>query len=177
MHHRWPACLVFSPPPRPRIMPSGGPSSSCAAFLFCKHVCPSNGSVCLGQWQPDKESAHHPTRMLNRGARGPCHRRNNGAGRGRAWHPRTEGEVKPGWPWGHVPAWRVLLVSTQQKLEPEIKHVRVLLKFQDSNLTFYLELNYPSKFPFQDWNVIEVSRVDQFTEHCSWYTSTYTAHF
>lgn len=60
-HHRWPARLVFSPPPPPRRMASGGPSSpSSAPFLFWQHVCPSNGSVCLGQWQPDKEPAHPP---------------------------------------------------------------------------------------------------------------------
>lgn len=50
-----------------------------------------------------------PTRMLNRGARGPCHRGNNSTGRGgegereRVWHPSThtatgDGEVLPGWP-------------------------------------------------------------------------------
>lgn len=61
-HHRWPARLVFSPPPPPRIMASGGPSSSSSStlFLFWQHVCPSNSSVCLGQWQPDKEPAYPP---------------------------------------------------------------------------------------------------------------------
>lgn len=45
-----------------RIMASGGPSSSSssAPFLFWQHVCPSNRSVCLGQWQPDKEPAYPP---------------------------------------------------------------------------------------------------------------------
>lgn len=101
-HHRWPARLVFSPPPPSRIMPSSGPSSSSSApFLFCQHVCPSNGSVCLGQWEADKEPAYPPPGCwigghvvpVIEGTIAPGMR-----GRERVWHPSTDGEVQPGWP-------------------------------------------------------------------------------
>lgn len=59
-HHRWPARLVFSPPPPSRIMASGGPSSSSSTpFLFCQHVCPSNGSVCV--WDNGRQTKSPPT--------------------------------------------------------------------------------------------------------------------
>lgn len=92
-HHRWPARLVFSPPPPPRIMASGGPSSSSSAPLSLLSARVSvKWERVSGTMAARQRARLPPTRMLNRGARGPCHRGNNSTGergRERVWHPST----------------------------------------------------------------------------------------
>lgn len=108
-HHRWPARLVFSPPPPPRRMASGGtsPSSSAPLSLLTARVSVKWERV-SGTMAARQRARLPPTRMLNRGARGPCHRGNNSTGgRGRERGCGTpaptatatgDGEVPPGWP-------------------------------------------------------------------------------
>lgn len=144
-HHRWPARLIFSPPSSARIMASGGPSSSFSApSLFCQHVCPSNGSVCLRQWQQDKESAYPPpghwigghVGLVIKGTIALEEREREGVA---PQHPLQLGMVKvqPGWPWVQIWTCKVELFkwrpSNKQNSQKSLNSHMINIFFKSKN--------------------------------------------